>query len=287
MKELLTFKELIAQLNISEELHHELQSILDEPTHDSNSKFATNKFNKFSKKVRDLSKSGQDTGLQDGKPKKGSSRAVFFPRDPKSITIDGVKTQQPTAVKIAIHGNLDKHTGHHMLLGELQNEAEGDHYLHQQHGILHEVSPGVYKHNPNGVLIPKLGEHPENHWLESAKAEKLSGSKFTALTKTASHPKGLKFNEFKQALVDSHREAHGQPTSGQDLEHVRSHPLYQHVEDYMHESGMHPDDLDASNMGVYKHPVTGKEQVGITDAGFTNEIAKLYSKARRNKYRDV
>ena len=68
--------------NITEELHQELKSILNEPETNREqsvySKLHQQKLNKFTKKFRSLVANNEDTGIENDKPKKGSSRAVFF-----------------------------------------------------------------------------------------------------------------------------------------------------------------------------------------------------------------
>ena len=279
--------------NITEELHQELKNILNEPETDRErntySKLHQQKLNKFTKKFRSLVANNEDTGIENDKPKKGSSRAVFFPKEHKAINVDGQDVKQPTAVKVAFAGVLDKHTGDSHLLGEHQNAVESDHYTRQNHSMLHRENDGSYTSNPHGVTAPVLNESDDhNHWLEMAKADKMSASKFSNLTKTESHPKGLKFNHFVDTLQHDHADAHGHQhhgiTTEEERDHIRQHPLYDSTEDFMHSTDNHPGDLRLANYGVWKHPVTGKEHPVITDYGFSNHIAKLYAKGRRNQY---
>lgn len=273
---------------LTEALHKELQDILDEPENNRDTTYGkTNqkKLNKFSSKVRDIANSGGDSGLEDSKPKKGSSRAVFFPKEHKDIVIDGVPAKQKTAVKIAFHGHLDKHTGDTHLLGEHQNAVESDHFTNKEYSVLSHDEHNKYHYNENGVTAPVFDHHDDNHWLEMGHADKLTGKKFTELTKTESHPKGLKFDEFHEALQNDHKMAHGNFSGVDNHDHIRSHPLYENMQDFMHTTGNHPADLALRNMGVWKHPVTGKEHPVIRDFGYSNEIDKLYTKAWRNKYK--
>lgn len=284
-----TFQAMLKMNILDEELHKEIQGILNEPENDRESrpgaKLAQDKFNRVTKKVRELSKRGEDTGLQDGKPKKGSSRAVFFPSEHKEITVDGKTAKHPTVVKVAFHGTLDPHTGDSRLLGEHQNEVEADNYHQREHSTLIPNHDGSYTHNPHGILAPVLDHHPDHHWIEMSHVDNMSGSKFTQLTKTPEHPKGLKHAEFKRALENDWDAAHGRHSGEDGLDHVRSHPFYEAVQDHMYSSDMQPHDLDLRNMGSWKHPVTGKEQPVIRDYGFNKNIAKLYTQARKNKYK--
>lgn len=282
---MLSFKDIAF---LTEELHKELQDVLNEPENNRDNSYGKahqNKLNNFTKKVRELSSRGEDSGLEDSKPKKGSSRAVFFPKEHKDITIDNVPTKQKTVVKVAFHGDLDKHTGSERLLGEHQNEVESDHFTRQNYSVLSHEGGSTYTHNPHGVTAPVFDSHEDHHWLEMGHADKLTGKKFTELTKTESHPKGLKFEHFTEALNNDHRAAHGHATGIDDHDHLRTHPLYENMQDFIQTTGNHPGDLRLQNMGVWKHPVTGKEQPVIRDYGYSHEIDKLYTKARRNKYK--
>lgn len=285
-----------SQYNITEELHQELKDVLNAPENDRESggyspgRLHQDKLNKFTKKFRALVSNNQDTGIENDKPKKGSSRAVFFPKNPKKINVDGQDIKQHTAVKVAFAGALDKYTGDSHLLGEHQNSAEADWFTRQNHSMLHKENDGSYTSNPHGVTAPVLDDHPDhNHWLEMARAEKLTPSKFSELTKTKTHPKGLHFGKFVDTLKHAHSEAHGDTHHGSitteaERDHIRQHPLYENTEDFMNNAGNHPGDLRLANYGVWKHPVTGKEHPVITDYGYINDINKLYTKARRNQY---
>lgn len=283
-----TFAQILKENNIilSEEMHQELKDILDSPT--TSIKGRNSKLNTFTGKVQDLAKRGEDNGLEDGRAKKGSSRAVFFPKEHKEITIDGVKTRAPTAVKVAFPGALDRHTGSDRLLGEHQNEVEADNYSRQSYSMLrHQPEKGEhhYAYNDEGVTAPVLGNHEDHHWLEMGKADKMSAGKFKELTKTESHPKGLKFDEFTTALQNDHAAAHGHHSGNDGLDHVREHPLYENTSNFINDTGNHPGDLRLQNYGVWKHPVTGKEHPVIRDYGFSNEISKLYSKGWQNQFK--
>jgi hypothetical protein len=283
----LTFKQLVEQHYgaLTEELHKELKDVLNAPENDRDhvyGKLHQRKLNNFASKVKDLAKRGEDTGLEGGAPKKGSSRAVYFPTDPKHITIDGHPAEQKTAVKVAFAGALDKHTGDHRLLGEHQNGVEADHFTRDNYSMLRNTNGHHYEYNPHGVTAPVLDHHEDDHWLEMGHADKLTGKKFTELTKTESHPKGLKFEHFHEALMNDHNAAHGNHSGTDAHDHVREHPLYEHMQDFIQTTGNHPVDLRLQNMGVWKHPVSGKEHPVVRDYGYSNDIAKLYTKGRMN-----
>jgi hypothetical protein len=270
---------------ISEEVHKDIQSIMD----DSNVPVSS-KLSKVTSKVKSLIAGGHDTGLESDKPKNGSSRAVFFPKEHKEISVDGKKTKTPTAVKIAFHGTLDKHHGEDTSLGQDQNEKESDHYINSNYGILREDShrKGEYHssdHESGGVLAPVFSTHPDHHYLEMGKVDKPDSKSISEATKTKEFPKGLKHDEIQDAMMHEHAQAHGQKHyskySEDHLDHVKEHPWVDHAISMMHASSMHPGDLRKANMGIYTHPVTGKKHLAIIDYGYSNEIAKKYSNARR------
>jgi len=295
---MLTFKELINQNIITEEIHKELKAILNEPESERGERPAVyahqKKLNRFTAKFKQLVANNEETGLEeeDGKPvkpKKGSSRAVFFPNKPKQIHIDGKPVEQYTAVKIAFPGKLDKYTGEPKLLGEYQNEAESDYYTRNNHSILSEDSehPGHYHTNEDGVTAPVFSTHPDDHWLEMAKTNKMTKAKFRSLTKHPSHPKGLDFDKFTDTLKKDHADAHGQPyysgTTDEEMDHIRQHPLYEKTQDFIYNTDNHPGDLRLPNYGVWTHPVTGKEHALIIDGGFNGANAKRYVDAQRKE----
>jgi hypothetical protein len=276
---------------IVEEFHPLIKEVMD-----SEKISPQNKLSMVTKKARELIKSGVDTGMESDKPKKGSSRAVFFSKDKKEITLDGQKTHTPTAVKIAFAGTLDKHHGEDSLLGEDQNSKESDGFINHHYGILHndDDNRGNYlssRHESGGVLAPVFETHPENHYLEMGRVTPASTKDVEEATKTKDFPKGLKHDEIKDAMTHEHNSAHGtglinygDTKNEENMERIKSHPWVEHAIDMMHNSGMHPGDLNKRNMGIYHHPITGKKHLAIIDYGFSDDIAKKYTKARRNSY---
>ncbi|HET8686093.1 MAG TPA: hypothetical protein VFM18_05435, partial [Methanosarcina sp.] len=115
---------------ISESLHPEINKTL------SSESPIEHKFNILTKTIRGIVKKNEDTGLEKNTPAKGSSRAVFFPKENKKITIEGKEASVPSVVKVAFKGPLDRFTGHHALLGEEQNMLESDHWINNTYGVL-------------------------------------------------------------------------------------------------------------------------------------------------------
>lgn len=267
---------------INEEMHPDIKTILDSeslPTH--------HVFKAVSKKISDLGKQGIDSGIEDGKPKKGSSRAVYFPKDHKEITVDGTKTKTPTAIKIAFEGQLDKHHGEDTLLGQDQNRLESDHHINSGYGVLSYDHEGHYKTNHHGVLAPVFESHSEGHHLEMGRVEKYNAKDLANHTKNEDFPKGLKHEQIYNSLNYEHNQAHGgrnwsHTQEPKDHDKIIEHPYVSSMISMMHDSGMHPGDLSPNNMGVYVHPVTGHRHPVIIDYGFSNDIAKKYHKARMN-----
>lgn len=264
-------------------VHPELQKILDD---DVNNKW-NQKLTRVSKKLRDLTSRGESTGIQDDKPKKGSSRAVFFPNHPKQVDVDGNVVPAQTAVKIAFKGWADPHTESDKLLGEHQNEIEGDHYLHKQYSVLQPIGEGKYKTNEHGVLPPLYDSHPDSHWIEHGFARNMTKKDFKEATRDKNNPKGLDFDSVQKHLENEHSLAHGMREKWNIDEEtnnkISEHPLVDSLRNAMLDGGLHPGDNRLQNWGMWKHPVTGKEHPVLRDFGFSNEIAKLYGKARRGR----
>jgi hypothetical protein len=293
---------------IDEEIHNELQSILDVPSESEEertkrleknpwtaSKFdpAVTKLNNFTKKARELLSRGEDTGLENSKPKKGSSRAVFFPKDPKNITLDGIPTKAKTVVKIAFPGRLDKfRRNDERLLGEHQNSTESDHVISNNFGMLSENHDGSYSTNPDGVLAPVFNRHPDHHHLEMGHVSPMKKSDFQKLTVSESHPKGLKFDDMYNALNKEHKDANGldgfTPRSHTDSLHEKTmqHPFVNKVADMMFTNGFHPGDISIRNMGIWTHPHTGKQYPVMSDYGFTDDVANHYWQRRQRASRN-
>lgn len=282
------YKQLYVNI-ITEEIHPDIKAALNSDIP------VNNKLNSVTKVARRLLSAGVDTGLESDKPKKGSSRAVFFPKEQKEITVDGVQTKTPTAVKIAFPGQLDKYHGEESLLGEDQNRLESDHYINHTYGILKQDNyNGEYHssdHESGGILAPVFSTHPEYHHLEIGRVEKITSNGVADATKTKDFPKGLKIKHISIALNHEHDLAHGMKpyipsdTTEEHIEKVKEHPWVEHAISMMHDSGLHPGDFTDRNLGLYTHPVTGKKHLAMIDYGFSNEIGKKYHKARMTKHR--
>lgn len=291
---------------IGEELHKELQSILDdsESDDDRHSRIERNPYNtiatdpvatklkRFTKKARELLTRGEESGLDNATPKKGSSRAVFFPRQNRDITLDGRPAKVKSAVKIAFPGALDRFKRNdERLLGEHQNQVEADPLIRNHYGMLSEIDKGRYHTNPNGILAPVYSNHPDDHYLEMGHVTPMKKSDFQRLTVSESHPKGLRFDDMKNAMMKEHEDAHGmynrQPPSHTDEVHERTmqHPFVHNLYHMMTDSGFHPSDISVRNMGIWTHPHTGKQHPVISDYGFSNHVAKEYMTRRMRQFK--
>ena len=281
---ILNFKEFAKEFNLTEELIKSGQDILD------NDNIPTDqKFSRFHRHVNDCVKKGIETGLVDGKPKKGSSRAVHFFKEGHPSTIDGVQTAIPHVMKIAFPGQLDKYNKSGRMLGEWQNMAEAEHGTDQHYSMLAKDHDGSYKTNPNGILAPVLNHHGDGHWLHMAKIDPIGAGDFRAHTKTDDFPKGISHDEFFDAVNRNYQSAYGKKhygkTSDERLDKVDDHPLVQNAQDFCMYSGTHPGDFNKRNMGVWTHPVHGTKHIVLADYGFDQQIAEHYQNARRNQQR--
>lgn len=275
-----------ASMILTEAIHKDIKNIMNDDTYNRASKLS-----RITKTLRHLSDSGVDSGIENSTPKKGSSRAVFFPKEHHELVLDGHPTKMKTAVKIAFKGTLDPHTGSDRLLGEHQNELESDHFTNTHYGIIsHNPHTGQYHTNhESGVLAPVIDHHEDHHWVEHGFAHNMSKKDFSEATKTASHPKGLDFDKFHAHILHDYHQAHGtrgysRSLTADEHAHIAEHPLADKVKDFMYTTGNHPGDLVKGNWGIFHHPVTGEKHPVIRDWGYNDEVGKLYNRARKNKY---
>ena len=263
---------------LTEAVHHEIKQIMDA---DSSAK---EKNDKITTVIRNLMHDGKDSGLQHDKPILGSSRAVYLHKDSNDATIDGVKTKIPSVSKIAFASKLDDFRPDKPLLGELQNKAESDDEL-AKHAVLHKTGHDTYNYNPDGVLAPVLSKHEGHHWLEMGEAHDVSDDKIKELTKTKDFPHGLTHDHIYNAVVADHKASIGRPNAFDGVDQkIYHHPLVKNLVNFMNESHASPFDFSKSNMGVWKHPVSGKEHIVLRDYGATHALINEYAQAQK-KYR--
>lgn len=279
----------LGTFELSEAVHEHIQKIMDSEIDPKQ------KLNAVTKTARKLIAGGHDTGLEDTKPKKGSSRAVFFPKEHKHIELDGQKVSTPSVVKIAFAGHLDKYNKSGVLLGTHQNKIESDHYINHNYAVIrehpHPDHAGKFVSNEHGILPPHFGHHPEHDHLEMGRVEKVTAKGFKDATKTPDFPKGISHKEFHDAVMHNWASAHGKDhytdTPVHHLEKLQDHPLVENVNHFVGDTQNHPGDMRPANMGIWHHPVTGKKHVVISDFGYSNEIAKHYTDARREQSRKL
>lgn len=280
---LFSFKDYLNGMpQIHEEIHQDIKDTLDSPNIRVH-----NKLNLISKHIRKLISNGETTGLQDSKPKKGSSRAVFFPSEPHKLNIDGHDTEMHTALKVAFPGTLDKYNKSGHLLGEHQNMVEGDHYTAKQYGMLSHDRDNNYHTNHEGVLAPMLHSHEDGHHVLFGKIHPVKAGDFKNLTKTPEFPKGISHQEMFDNLNHHYNAAHGRShygtTSHERISEVDDHPFVRNMQNMIADTGAHPADYNKGNMGVWEHPVTKQKHLVVSDYGFSTEVAKHYQDARKNQ----
>jgi hypothetical protein len=268
---------------LSEAIHRSIQDAMDAETRPEH------KLNAVTKKARELIRAGQDTGLEDDKPKKGSSRAVFFPKEPKKINLDGHDVETPSAVKIAFAGKLDKYNKSGRLLGQHQNEVESDNWVNRDYGIISPDHEGKWHTDEEGILPPHFGHHDDHHHLEMGRVEKFDSKAFREATKHPDYPRGITHREFYDTVNHNWAQAHGKDhygrTSQERMDKLQDHPLVWKVSDFVANTDNHPADMLKGNMGLWHHPVTGKKHVVLSDFGFSKEVARHYLDARKEERR--
>lgn len=245
-------------------------------------------FNSVTKSARNIIKRGETTGLAEDKPKKGSSRAVFFPKNPHKITLDGNEAHVHSVVKIAFPGHLDKYNKSGSLLGQHQNQTESDYFAQSHWGIIRPTQdhkPNSYETNhERGVLAPVFDSHPDDHWLHMGRVRPVKKGEFRELTKTKEFPKGISHQDMFHTLMHHHEECHGRTHYGggnRNYDKLSEHPFIHNMNDFVQTMGQHPGDYATRNMGVFEHP-SGSKHLVISDYGFSHTVAKHYNDARKN-----
>jgi len=278
---------------IYESLHPELQSIVTQKTNP----YGTSKQAQLTKKIKELSAQGERTGIEGNMPK-GSSRAYLPIKEKENITLDNKPTQIKTGMKVAIRATLDKHHDRKkhdgMSLGQMQNEAEGgDHFVNSNYRIItKDHRTGHYHSNSeSGIFPPQIDHDHDNHeWSHVGHVDKINNSMFHKLTRTESHPKGIRHLDFNRALRrawDRDNGAHWDLGHEREkhLDHIESHPLVQKFLDHQRNMGMPPHDYQQmGNMGVWTHPHTGEQHIVARDHGFSENVMIAYREARSNKW---
>jgi hypothetical protein len=285
---MIPFKQYLNDLPaIDEALHPDIQAAIDQGGP------AQNRLYNITKTIHRVLDSGRKSGLEKEEPLKGSSRAVFLPRDPHPVHIDGRATRMQSAVKIAYPGMFDKYNKSGKLLGEHQNLVEANPATIRKYSVLRPTqsdSKGNNTHfetnTDHGVLPPMLGSHPGGHHLHVARVNKIDDNEFKRLTRTESYPKGISHQEFHDAIQDHYYAAHGKKhigaTSRQRIEDVQSHPFVKKFQRFVADTGSHPADYRLANMGTWTHPATGNKHIVASDYGFSTQVAKHYADAKRN-----
>lgn len=257
-----------------EELHPELVSILDD-----NDITISKKMNNFKKKIKDLSDRNLDTGLESLKAKKGSSRAVYFPKDSEKIHLDGQETSIPIALKIAIVNPLDRHTGDDSTLGEKQNKNESDSFTNYRYGKIYRDDSGNLHTNEEGILAPVIDNHIKDHYIKMAKVDNITPKIFAKLTINEKYPNGIKFDDFVDTLIKNHLRNGGKKVKVD--EHILNHPLTATFANFIADTVNDPRDYSIVNFGVFTHPITKKKSVVLRDFGADEDVMHSYTKARK------
>lgn len=269
----------------TEELHPELQKIVQAPS----TLHGTPKQTRISKKIRELSLRGEETGIEGNMPK-GSSRAYIQHKEELPINVDGKIYHVKTGTKIAIRHPLDKHFDRekwgHASHGHMHNNHENnDSFVDREYRILTENDDGSYSHNPSGIFPPKFDHDYDNdEWSHIGHAENINNKKFKELTKNEDYPNGIEHKHFLGALIRSFDNIHGKyhpdtPENEKKLDHAENHPLTQSFLDHQNTYSASPHDYNIRNMGAFK--VGNKEHIVARDHGFGNDVMRAYADSRK------
>lgn len=294
----MNLKKLRSQVSITETLHKDIDAAIK-----GTSSPHINKKTVVDKAIKGVASKYEKSGIEGNMPK-GSSRAWLTHEEPTHVQIDGHHTRMKTGTKFAITSSLDKHRDKEKYpdsLGTMQNQTEnGDYYVNQHHRVLandpdHRHDPSdptspkeKYKTNEHGIFPPLVDHDHEHHqWSEIGHSRDLKAGDFNRITKSPDHPKGISHSDFTSSMNRFHDSHNGRYHKSDEkheahLDHVDSHPLVQNFQDYHGNFGHSPKDYEQKkNLGVWKHPVTGKEHIVARDHGFSNEVEKAYRDTRR------
>lgn len=281
---------------ILEALHPELQKIVT-----SSGNYAS-KQSLIAKKIKDLNKKGEKTGVEGNMPK-GSSRAWMTHEEPEHIKVDGQHTHMKVGTKVVITSSLDKHRDKNKYpdsLGSMQNQVEnGDHHVNNHYRTLSEdhdeqdKTVKSFKSNKeHGIFPPLLHHDHDNHeHSEIGHTADLKSNDFRELTKCKSHPKGISHKDFCDALERRHNQQMGKhwersPKEEAKMDETDEHPLVQKFQDFHDNYGHPPHDYrQKKNLGVWTHPVDGSKHIVARDHGFSSEVQSAYQNARKNQYK--
>ncbi len=270
---------------IHEEIKKEIKDVIDNPNLPAHSKHAA-----MARVLKTMLHKGVDTGLDNSKPKKGSSRAVYFPSEPDDLTIDGTPTKMHTVLKIAFPGQLDKYNDSGLLLGEHQNLHEGDRYHQNTYGVLRHINGNSFETNDNGILAPVIHSHEDGHYVHMGKVSPIGAGEFRELTKNKDFPKGISHQEFYNAVNHEYGSANGirqhSQYSDERMEKLKEHPLVQNAINYSLDTQSPPIEFGKANMGIWHHPVTGGKHIVISDSGGSADVIKEYGRARNKMVKE-
>lgn len=250
----------------------------------SNKHHPLKKYDAMTKLITTIKKSGDSTGFTENKPLQGSSRAVFFPSDPEQVNIDGVDTTHHVALKVAApHPTLDApgirrvSKQGDLLLGHLQNKHEGDVNTHKAHSVLAPIDgkPNHFQYNPNGFIAPTFGVGEDHSFHLAGVARDIEDGDFERLTTTEHFPTGISVVKFANGvkMAKNKQVDYDDP----DPTHITNHPLVKSAVKFANDTGSAIIDFRGQNLGVWKHPVSGKEHIVLRDSGYSDAASREYS----------
>ena len=279
-----SFTKFIGTLLI-ESLHPEIAEIIHNPSRSGS------KTTLITKKIKELSERGEDSGLESNMPK-GSSRVYLPHSEEENVILDGKPAKIKSGTKVSIKASLDRfhniNNFDNRTLGELQNEAEGGDWLINDHyRILRKDDDDNFVSNKEQGIFPPLFDHDDrNHqWSHVGHIKSIKKPEFNRHTKTDEFPKGISHNDFINVMNRFHERNNGKywekdKSVESKLDKIENHPLVQKFMDF-HGNFGHPtyDYQQIKNMGVFEHP-DGSKHIVARDHGFNTKVMDAYAKAR-------
>jgi hypothetical protein len=285
------FKDFIATL-IVEELHPSLQKIIERHPKDNQSKQI-----ELQNQILALTKQGIPTGIAGNMPQ-GSSRAYIPHEEPKDVNIDGINAPMRVGTKVAIGSKINNH---HMSreralnesapisLGAMQNRVENYNPMVNKHFrvLTKDSTTGNYATNEGGIFPPLISHDTSNHLSSTiGHVDDINGDEFKKLSTTKDFPSGISHGNFSDVLerhYDKQLGIYWAKSNEREnaLDELGKHPLVQKFMDY-HDATGHPpyDNAQIENLGIFTHPITGKQSIVARDHGFSSAVSHEYSEAR-------
>jgi hypothetical protein len=219
--------------------------------------------------------------------KKGSTRLVYFPINPRKIILDGIDVEIETVLKVAKSHTLELNSGE-CDLGKCQNRIEFA-LNSSKYTLFAKNSNLTYTTNNTVLLSTIINSDPNNNWIEMIKVNQLTPALFNEITATEIYYCGLGFidvqNCFFRYYTNMHKAENEQVPSYIDDDKyffIIEHPWVKMYLDFMKNFNLVPFDFTLKNLGYIEHPISKNKIILLCDYGFTEEYNKFFDLVEEN-----